>query len=110
MTQKVHVVINPASGQPQTILNKLNDVFHPAGVDWAVSITQKSGDAARFTRQAIADGAEVVGAFGCDGTVMDVAEAIQGGEIPMAILPGGTANRVSVELGIPKDLSEAAKL
>jgi len=39
MTRKVHVVINPASGQPQTILNKLNDVFHPAGVEWAVSIT-----------------------------------------------------------------------
>ena len=54
MGQKVHVVINPASGQHQTILNKLNDVFHPAGVEWAVSITQKSGDAARFARQAIA--------------------------------------------------------
>jgi YegS/Rv2252/BmrU family lipid kinase len=110
MIRKVHVAINPASGQPQTILNKLNDVFHPAGVDWAVSITQKSGDAARFARQAIADGAEVIGAYGGDGTVMEVAEAVQGGGVPMAILPGGTANLMSVELGIPKDLSEAAKI
>jgi YegS/Rv2252/BmrU family lipid kinase len=110
MGQKVHVVINPASGQHQTILNKLNDVFHPAGVEWAVSITQKSGDAARFARQAIADGAEVVGAYGGDGTVMEVAEAVQGGETPMAILPGGTANLMSVELGIPKDLTEAAQI
>jgi YegS/Rv2252/BmrU family lipid kinase len=110
MGQKVHVVINPASGQPQTILNKLNDVFHPAGVEWAVSITLKSGDAARFARQAIADGAEVVGAYGGDGTVMEVAEAVQGGETPMAILPGGTANLMSVELGIPKDLTEAARI
>jgi YegS/Rv2252/BmrU family lipid kinase len=91
-------------------LNKLNDVFHPAGVDWAISITQKSGDAARFARQAIADGAEVIGAYGGDGTVMEVAEAVQGGEVPMGILPGGTANLMSVELGIPKDLSEAAKI
>jgi YegS/Rv2252/BmrU family lipid kinase len=110
MGQKVHVVINPASGQPQTILNKLNDVFHPAGVEWAVSITLKSGDAARFARQAIADGAEVVGAYGGDGTVMEVAEAVQGGETPIAILPGGTANLMSVELGIPKDLTEAARI
>ena len=110
MIRKVHVAINPASGQPQTILNKLNDVFHPAGVDWAVSITHKSGDAARFARQAIADGAEVIGAYGGDGTVMEVAEAVQGGGVPMAILPGGTANLMSVELGIPKDLSEAAKI
>ena len=77
---------------------------------WDVSITQKSGDAARFARQAIADGAEIVGAYGGDGTVMEVAEAVSGGQIPMAILPGGTANLMSVELGIPKDLNEAAQI
>jgi diacylglycerol kinase (ATP) len=110
MVKKAHIVINPASGQPQPILNQINDVFHPAGVEWSVSITLKSGDAARFTRQAIDQGAEVVGAYGGDGTVMEVAQAVQGGEIPMAILPGGTANLMSVELGIPKDLSKAAQI
>jgi len=110
MTKKVHIVINPASGQPQSILNQINDVFYPAGVLWGVSITQKSGDAARYARQAITDGAEVVGAYGGDGTVMEVAEGVQDGDIPMAILPGGTANLMSVELGIPKDLTEAAQI
>jgi diacylglycerol kinase (ATP) len=110
MVKKVHIIINPASGQPQPILNQLNDVFHSAGVTWDVSLTKKSGDAVRFARQAIDQGAEVVGAYGGDGTVMEVAQAVQGGEIPMAILPGGTANLMSVELGIPKDLSSAARL
>jgi YegS/Rv2252/BmrU family lipid kinase len=110
MTKKVHIVINPASGQPQPILNQINDVFYPAGVQWDVSLTQKSGDATRYARQAIADGAEIVGAYGGDGTVMEVAQAVQGGEVPMAILPGGTANLMSVELGVPKDLSEAAQI
>jgi YegS/Rv2252/BmrU family lipid kinase len=41
---------------------------------------------------------------------MEVAEAVQGGETPMAILPGGTANLMSVELGIPKDLTKAAQI
>ena len=110
MTKKIHIVINPASGKPQLILHQLNGVFHPAGVEWGVSLTQKSGDATRFARQAIADGAEIVGAYGGDGTVMEVAEAVQGGDIPMAILPGGTANLMSVELGIPKDLTKAAQI
>lgn len=110
MTKKVHIVINPASGQPQPILNQVNDVFYPAGVEWAVSITLKSGDATRFTRQAIAEGADVVCSYGGDGTVMEVAQAVQGGEIPMAILPGGTANLMSVELGVPKDLTKAAQI
>ncbi|GAG49761.1 unnamed protein product, partial [marine sediment metagenome] len=53
MLKKIHIIINPASGQPQPILNQLNDIFHPAEVEWGISITQKSGDAARFARQAI---------------------------------------------------------
>jgi YegS/Rv2252/BmrU family lipid kinase len=110
MVKKAHIIINPASGQPQPILNQINDVFHPAGVTWNVSITNKSEDAARFTRQAIDQGAEIVGAYGGDGTVMEVAQAVKGGEIPMAILPGGTANLMSIELGIPKDLTKAAQI
>jgi YegS/Rv2252/BmrU family lipid kinase len=110
LLKKIHIIINPASGQPQPILNQLNDIFHPAEVEWGISITQKSGDAARFARHAITDGAEVVGAYGGDGTVMEVAAVVQGGDIPMAILPGGTANLMSVELGIPKDLTEAAQI
>ena len=110
MTKKVHVVINPASGQPQPILHQINHVFQPAGIQWSVSITQKSGDATRFAKQAIEEGAEVVCAYGGDGTVMEVARAVQDGDIPMGILPGGTANLMSVELGIPKELSRAAQI
>jgi YegS/Rv2252/BmrU family lipid kinase len=110
MAKKVHIVINPASGQSQPILNQINDIFHPVGVEWSVSITLQSGDATRFTQQAITDGADVVCAYGGDGTVMEVAAAVQGGETPMAILPGGTANLMSVELGIPKDLTKAAQI
>jgi diacylglycerol kinase (ATP) len=110
MTKKVHIVINPASGQPQPILNQINYVFYPAGVQWDISLTQKSGDATRFARQAIADGTEVVGAYGGDGTVMEVAQAVQDGDVPLAILPGGTANLMSVELGIPKELTKAAQI
>ncbi len=110
MTKKIHVVINPASGQPQPILNQINDVFYPLDIQWEVSITRKSGDATRFAGQAIADGADVIAVYGGDGTVMEVSEAVQGGEIPMAILPGGTANLMSLELGIPKNLTQAAQI
>ena len=110
MAKKVHIVINPAAGQPQPILNQINDIFYPAGVEWSISITLKSGDATRFARQAIAEGAEAIGAYGGDGTVMEVSQVVQGGDIPLAILPGGTANLMSVELGIPKELPKAAQI
>ena len=110
MTKKIHIVINPASGQPRPILNQINDVFYPLDIQWEVSITRKSGDATRFAQQAIADGADVIAAYGGDGTVMEVSQAVQGGEIPMAILPGGTANLMSLELDIPKNLTQAAQI
>ena len=51
MPKNILVVINPASGQPDTILNKLNAVFHEAGVRWDVSITHESGDGTLVSSQ-----------------------------------------------------------
>ncbi len=106
----IHVVINPASGQPEPVLSTLNSVFYPAGIKWDVSITAASGDAKRFAEEAVARGADLVAAYGGDGTQMEVAQGLRGSDVPMVILPGGTANLLSVELGIPKELAQAAQL
>lgn len=108
MAKKIHVVVNPAAGKPQAILHTLNSIYHPAGIEWEVFITKESGDAQRFARESATSGADVVAAYGGDGTVMEVAHGLQGSETPMAVFPGGTANLMSVELGIPKELSAAA--
>jgi len=110
MARKIQVVVNPDSGQPKPILHTLNQVFRSAGVEWDISLTNESGDAERFARNAVEEGLDVVGAFGGDGTVMEVARGVMGSDTPMAILPGGTANLMSVELGIPKDLTKAAEI
>ena len=86
-------------GRP--ILQALNTGLKGSGIDWDVSITHKAGDAERLAKKAVEDGADVVGVHGGDGSVMEVASALRGTSIPMAIFPGGTANVMSVELGIP---------
>jgi diacylglycerol kinase (ATP) len=110
MSRRIHVIVNPGSGQPKPILHTLNAVFRPKGIDWDITLTKQSGDAERFARQAAESGADVVAAFGGDGTVMEVARGLMGLETPMAIFPGGTANLMSVELGIPKDLAKAVEV
>lgn len=110
MSKRVHVIINPAAGQDRPILGILNSAFHPAGVDWDVFITKQGGDAFRLGREAVAAGADVVAVYGGDGTVMEVASALIGTGVPLAIFPGGTANVMSVELGISSDLAEACAL
>src|SRR6478752_6280044 len=101
--RKIHVVINPVAGQDTPILNVVNRVFQESDVEWDVSITKKSGDALKQTRQAVKDGADVVAAYGGDGTVAEVASGLVRTKTLLAILPGGTANVMSIELGIPTD-------
>jgi YegS/Rv2252/BmrU family lipid kinase len=107
---RVHVVINPTAGQDEPILNVLNDVFHPAGVDWDTSLTHKSGDATRLAAEAAASGVDLVAAYGGDGTQMEVANGLLGTGVPQAILPGGTGNAMAHDLGISLNLREAAEL
>jgi len=107
---RVHIIINPASGQDRPVLSILNDVFHPSGIDWDVSVTKEAGDGRRYALAALEDGVDAIGVYGGDGTVNEVASALVGTQTPLAIFPGGTANVMSVELGIPSDLLEACAL
>lgn len=110
MTKKIQVIVNPAAGNDEPILNTLNSVFHECETEWDVSITHKAGDARRLAQQAAKDGADIVAAYGGDGTVAEVASGLVGSNVPLAILPGGTANVMSLELGIPNMLADAARL
>jgi YegS/Rv2252/BmrU family lipid kinase len=110
MSKRIHVVINPAAGQPEPILHILNGVFGPTGVHWDVSITHDFGDATHQARQAAKSGADIVLAYGGDGTVMEVVNGLLGTEATLGILPGGTGNVLSIELNIPQAAQEAAEL
>ena len=110
MFQRIQVIVNPAAGQDEPILNAMNSVFGEAGIEWDVSLTKQAGDAQRLAQEAVAAGVDVVAVYGGDGTVAEVASGLIGSPVPMAILPGGTANVLSVELGIPVDITQACRL
>lgn len=108
--KRIHVIINPAAGHDEPILNVLNDVFHPTGIEWDISITHKFGDATRLAKEAVASGVDLVAAYGGDGTQMEVANGLLGTSVPLAILPGGTGNAMAHELKVPINLRQAAEI
>jgi diacylglycerol kinase family enzyme len=55
------------------------------------------------TKQAVADGAELVFACGGDGTVMAVVTALAGSDVTMSVLPAGTGNLLAANLGLGTD-------
>lgn len=108
--KKIHIVINPAAGKDEAMINILNRVFRPFNVEWDVSITQKFGDAEAFARRAIEAGYNLVVGYGGDGTQHEIANAVMGSGVAMGVLPGGTGNGFANELGIPKSLAAAAEV
>jgi len=108
--QRIKVIINPAAGHNEPILNVLNDVFHPTRIDWQVALTYGPGDAARIAKEAAEEGFDLVAAYGGDGTQMEVANGLSGTNVPQAILPGGTGNAMALELGVPINLKQATEL
>jgi YegS/Rv2252/BmrU family lipid kinase len=113
--RRVHVVINPASGKDEPILNVLNDVFRDHGIEWDASITHRYGDAGDQARAAIEAGVDLVAGYGGDGTQHELANAIVGASVatgrrvPMGVLPGGTGNGFARELGVPGKLRDAVE-
>ena len=109
--KKIHVVVNPASGKNEPILNVLNDVFHQYDdVEWSISVTKKFGDATEQARVAAQNGADLVAGYGGDGTQHEIANGVLGTTAVMGVLPGGTGNGFATELGTPKELKPAVEL
>lgn len=108
--KRLKIVINPASGQTEPMLSILNDVLAPSDIEWDVAITHGPGDGVTAAREAVEQGFDLIGVYGGDGTVTEVASALTGGGPPLLLLPGGTGNALAEDLGIPPTLAEAASL
>jgi YegS/Rv2252/BmrU family lipid kinase len=110
---KVFVVFNPAAGnaaQADEVRSALKNYF--TAPRWALDIYETTGkeDVADICRKACKQGATLVIAAGGDGTVVDVANGLVNGDIPLGILPLGTGNDLARVLSIPLKLDEALEV
>jgi diacylglycerol kinase (ATP) len=108
--RKIHIIVNPAAGNNEPVLSYLNDALHPTGIEWEVFLTHGRGDATELAKKAVIEKADAVAVYGGDGTVMEVAQGLYKTSMPLAIIPGGTANVMAKELGIPITTTEAIDL
>ena len=107
--EKIHIIVNLKSGHDEPILSYLEEAFQESGIEWAVSIIKKEKDAKAFAMQWF-DKVDVIAIYGGDGSVAEVAQVLKGSDTVLAIIPGGTANVISKELGIPQDTRKAIEL
>ncbi len=105
-----HLIFNPISGQgnPDQDLKLIRQILEPQ-IQVNVIFTESDVTPGQQAREAIASGADLMIASGGDGTVSAVAEAVMQTDIPLGVIPRGTANAFSVALGIPTDLRAACE-
>ncbi len=104
----VHVIVNPIAGKKkESTPEVIREAMERAGIVVVLSTTEGAGDALRFAKEAVESGADAVAVCGGDGTVLEVGNGLVESDIPLLILPGGSANVLATELGIPKSVEEA---
>ena len=70
----------------------------------------KSKEAPRFARKVRKKGAGLVFVWGGDGMVQRCMDELAGSDIPIAIVPAGTANLLATNLEIPADIPKAVQI
>jgi len=105
----IHFIINPASGKEESVLFYINQALNDSGINWDVAVTGKNESPAEIARTLLGK-TDLVAVYGGDGCVTAVAGVLHGAATPMAIIPGGTANVMARELGVPMETSAAIEL
>ena len=110
--QRTAVVVNPAKVDDLAELRRVVD-GELAAAGWPAPRwyeTTPEDPGTGQTKQALADGAEVVFAAGGDGTVRTCLTALAGTGAALAVLPAGTGNLLAANLGLPDDPRAGVKV
>ncbi len=113
--KKGTLIYNPIAGRRpvkrQREIQKAAAVLRASGLEIELAPTEGPAMAHQLAQSAAANGADLVLACGGDGTINEVINGLAPGRIPLAILPGGTANIMARDIGLPLDpVRAAAKL
>jgi YegS/Rv2252/BmrU family lipid kinase len=100
----IALIVNPAAagGRPQRLLDGVVDALSAHHLSHHVERTRSLDHARELARTAAADG-EIAVAFGGDGLIAAVADALKHSEGILGLLPGGRGNDLARVLGIPLD-------
>lgn len=111
--KKGTLIYNPVAGRrPNRREREVHEaaaVLRQAGLEIDLAPTERADMAHELAQAAVKNGADVVFACGGDGTINEVINGLALSDVPLGILPGGTANILAHELRIPLHPVSAAR-
>ena len=115
--QNALLIHNPNAGNGghgrRRLLDQARHIFAARGIDADLTETTGPGHATEIAARAAAEKRSLVIACGGDGTLNEIVNGLaahqNGHRVPLALLPGGTANILAKELDLPWDIPKAAE-
>ncbi len=95
------LIMNPRSGGGKAERFKLVDECRLRGIEPIV--LEPGDDLLQLAKDAIADGADVIGMAGGDGSQALVASVASEHGVPMVVVPAGTRNHLALDLGLDRE-------
>ncbi len=109
--KRAAIVFNPVArglSRHRRSLQRTIDILQGHGIDSTLVETKGPGTAGLQTRGEIEAGCDLIIAAGGDGTINEVATGMVHTGVPLAILPGGTANVLAHEIRLSKQIERVA--
>lgn len=115
--QNALMIHNPNAGNGgngrRGLLDQARRIFSSRGIEADLAETTGPGHATEIAARAAEENRGLVIACGGDGTLNEVVNGLaahqNGHRVPLALLPGGTANILAKELNLPWDIPSAAE-
>lgn len=105
---KILFIVNPGSGSDDTDWKQLIETyFQNSSHQVSFFMLQRDTDCKEITDLVKQNEPDRLVTVGGDGTVKIGAQAVMHSQIPLGIIPAGSANGLSKELNIPADLTKA---
>lgn len=109
--KRAAIIYNPIArglARRQHLLQRTIALLAGQGTEANLIATTGPGSASSQARRAIETGADLIVVAGGDGTINDAANGMLNTDVPLAILPGGTANVLAREMRLPLHIERAA--
>jgi diacylglycerol kinase family enzyme len=101
--RRPYLIMNPRSGGGKVVRFGLKDKAEALGATVAVLEGPGTVDVGELARQAVADGADLLGVAGGDGTQALVAGIAAEHDLPLLVISAGTRNHFALDLGLDRD-------
>jgi diacylglycerol kinase family enzyme len=101
--RRPYLIMNPRSGGGKVTRFSLKDKAEALGATVAVLEGPGTVDVGELARRAVADGADLLGVAGGDGTQALVAGIAAEHNLPLLVISAGTRNHFALDLGLDRD-------